>query len=117
MLPLIVPSIPEIINTGLLELLATMFAVPKVESWGGEVMSETGEFEGHENPAPLNVIVKVSMSLAFCKVTNNMTLRWMEETDAMGVDNEIRFVSAQVVTNLYRKLGRIIKLPANDGDF
>ena len=117
MLPLIAPKIPETTNAGLLVLLATILAVPKVENWGGKLTSETLEFGGQEKPAPRNVMVHVETSLAFLKVTNSMTFSWTSETDAIGVDSETRFAAAQVVTKLYLKFGWKLNWWANTEDF
>ena len=118
MLPLITPVMPDITNTGVLELLANMLATPAANSAGGELMSDTVELGGQEKPAPRSVIVQVETLRALeVKVMNNMTLSWTPETDEMGAESEARLSVAQVVVNLYRKFAWRVNARANAEDF
>ena len=99
-LPLMVPVIPEITNTGAFELLPNMLATPVENSEGGELINETVEFGGHENPGPRRVMVQ-DETLTALNVKNSKTLSRAPETCAKGVERMARLTSEHVVVNVY----------------
>ncbi len=99
-LPLMVPAMPEITNMGAFELLAKMLAIPVENSEGGELINETVEFGGHENPGPRRVMVQ-DETLTALNVKNSKTLSRTPETCAKGVERMARLTSEHVVVNVY----------------
>ncbi len=100
-LPLmVVPVMPEITNTGAFELLPNMLAIPVENSEGGELINETVELGGHENPGPRRVMVQ-DETLTALNVKNSKTLSRAPETCAKGVERVARLTSEHVVVNVY----------------
>ncbi len=99
-LPLMVPVMPEITNTGAFELLAKMLAIPVENSEEGELINETVEFGGHENPGPRRVMVQ-DETLTALNVKNSKTLSRTPETCAKGVERMTRLTFEHVVMNVY----------------
>ena len=99
-LPLMIPTMPEMTKTGLLELLSKMLATPAARGVGGKLIRDTVALEGHEKPAPRSVIVHVETLIAFNDKCI-MMLSVAPVTDEMGADREARLSAAQVVANVY----------------
>ena len=97
---MVVPVMPEITNTGAFELLPNILATPVENSEGGELINETVEFGGHENPGPRRVMVQ-DETLTALNVKNSKTLSRAPETCAKGVERVARLTSEHVVVNLY----------------
>ena len=97
---MVVPVMPEITNTGAFELLPNMLAIPVENSEGGELINETVELGGHENPGPRRVMVQ-DETLTALNVKNSKTLSRAPETCAKGVERVARLTSEHVVVNLY----------------
>ena len=95
-----IPTMPDMTKTGLLELLSKMLATPAARGVGGEVISDTVALGGHEKPPPRNVIVHVETLIALNDKCI-MMLSVAPVRDEMGADREARFSAAHVVVNEY----------------
>ena len=99
-LPFMIPTMPDMTKTGLLELLSKMLATPAARGVGGEVISDTVALGGHEKPTPRSVIVHVETLIALNDKCI-MMLSVAPVRDEMGADREARFSAAHVVVNEY----------------